>query len=104
VDRGHCLGAEDRAVGQPVEEGGVAVEVVLDRPGQERLLVVPGRPVALDVEQPHVHEGGTDILVLELDRRLGTVVEEGPEGRVVFGVAVRPTQELGLEHGEVIGD
>ena len=79
-------------------------QVVLDRLGQDRLLVVPGGLVAVDVRQAHADQDGADVLVLELDRAFRSAAQERLQGPVVLGLAVRLPGKFGLQHAEVVGD
>ena len=67
-------------------------------------LVVRRRFVAVDVGQSQLEQHGADVLVLELNRPLGSGGQPLPQQPVVLRLAVVLAEQVELQHVEVVGD
>ena len=67
-------------------------------------LIVACRPVTVNPVLAKIPEGGTDVLMFELYRAFGSILQEWRQRASMFGLVAVPSGELLFQHREVIGD
>jgi hypothetical protein len=70
----------------------------------QRHLEIEGRLVARDPVLTEPFQHGADVLVFELDRSLGPIIQQRKKPSPVLGLVVGATRDVVCQHREVIRD